>query len=345
MPDARRRPATMRDVAERAGVSRSLVSTVFRGVPGASPATRERVLAAAAELGYRPDERARKLRSHDSRLIGVALTAVNPFHAAVTEDLHVEPLLSHYELFMSLTTEGRSLGSAFDALIAQRCAALILIGPTAPDSEIAELVGQVGEVPVVVVDRFLELPDVDAIRIDDTAGMRMAIEHLLRLGHREIWYLDGGTFVSADPRRAGFIAAAREAGLGDATRVIPAGGTRADGAAAAVGLLAGERLPTAIVAYNDLCAFGVLDVFARRGIEVPGHVSIVGFDNVPEASMDHLSLTTVEQCSSGLALAASEVVLARLAGEPPAGLRLLPPSGFLVRASTGAPRPVPLRTR
>ena len=83
----------------------------------------------------------------------------------------------------------------------------------------------------------------------------------------------------------------------------------------------GGRLPTAIIAYNDLCAFGVLDVFARRGIDVPGDVSIVGFDNVPEASMDHLSLTTVEQCSSALALAVSEVVVSaaiRLRGLPPA---------------------------
>ena len=335
----------MRDVAARAGVSRSLVSTVFRDVPGASPATRERVLAAAAELGYRPDERARKLRSHDSRLIGVTLTAVNPFHAAVTEDLNTESLLRGYELFMSLTAEGRTLASAFDALLAQRCGALILIGPTAPDDVIAELVDQAGEVPVVIVDRFLDLPEADVIRVDDTAGMRMAIAHLMALGHREIWYLDGGTFVSADPRRDGFIRAAREAGITDGVRIVPAGGTRADGAAAAVGLLAGDRLPTAIVAYNDLCAFGVLDVFARHGVDVPGDVSIVGFDNVPEASMDHLSLTTVEQCSSALALAVSEVVVARLSGAPPQGLRLMPPSGFLVRSSTGAPRPAPLQTR
>ena len=335
----------MRDVAARAGVSRSLVSTVFRGVPGASPATRARFLAAAAELGYRPDERARKLRSHDSRLIGVTLTAVNPFHAAVTEDLNEESLLRGYELFMSLTADGRPLAGAFDALLAQRCAALILIGPTESDDVIADLVGQAASVPVVVVDRYLHRPDVDAIRVDDQAGMRLAVEHLIGLGHREIWYLDGGTFVSADPRRAGFLAAAAAAGLGDAVRVVPAGGTRADGAAAAVGLLTGGRLPTAIIAYNDLCAFGVLDVFARRGVDVPGDVSIVGFDNVPEASMDHLSLTTVEQCSSALALAVSEVVVARLAGEPPAGLRLLPPSAFLVRGSTAAPRSVSSPTR
>ena len=105
MANPPRRPATMRDVAERAGVSRSLVSTVFRDVPGASPSTRARVLEAASDLGYRPDERARQLRSHQNTLIGVTLTATQPFHVALVELLHDAVDLGGYELSITFSTD------------------------------------------------------------------------------------------------------------------------------------------------------------------------------------------------------------------------------------------------
>jgi DNA-binding LacI/PurR family transcriptional regulator len=98
------------------------------------------------------------------------------------------------------------------------------------------------------------------------------------------------------------------------------------------------NVPRAIVAYNDQCALGVLDVFARKGVRVPEDVSIVGFDNVPEAALDHLSLTTVEQRADLLAIAVSKVVLSRIAGREAGGLRLLPPGPLVIRSSTGPPR-------
>lgn len=328
----------MRDVAARAGVSRSLVSTVFRGVPGASPASRERVLAAAAELGYRPDLRASSLRSRESRLIGITLTVVHPFHVAVTEALHEDADLRGYRIALSWTTQERPLHQAVDTLLAQRCAALILIGPTASDEEIAQLADLAGPVPTVVVDRFLRLATIDALRVDDVAGVTAAVRHLVEAGHRDIWHVDGGDYVSAIPRRAGYLAAMHAAGLDDRVRSVPSGGTRADGAAAAFALLAGGELPTAIVAYNDQSAFGLLDVLCHNGVRVPEDLSIVGFDNVPEASMPHLSLTTVEQRADLLALATAETVMARLSGTPAGGLHLQPPGPLVVRGSTGPPR-------
>ena len=329
----------MLDVAERAGVSRSLVSTVFRGVPGASPATRERVLAAAAELGYRPDERARKLRSRDSRLIGVTLTAVHPFHVAVTEALHEDALLGGYELSLSWTTKSRSLSNAVEALLAQRCAALILIGPEVPDDELARLTGLDREVPTVVVDRHVDLAEIDALRVDDTAGLRLTVDHLKSLGHSQIHYIDGGDFVSAEPRRSGYVTAMTEAGLADFITIVPSGGTRTDGAATAERMLKSGPLPTAIIGYNDQSAFGLLDVLARRGVRVPEDVSVVGFDDVNEAALEHISLTTIEQRADRLAIAVAQTVLARISGADPGGLRLLAPEVLVIRSSTGPPRP------
>jgi len=338
MPDEARRPATMRDVAARAGVSRSLVSTVFRGVPGASPATRERVLAAAAELGYRPDDRARSLRSRNRRLIGITLTAVNPFHVAVTESLHEDAELRGYPLAMGWTTKGRSLAQAVDLLLSQRCSALIHIGPTSEEGEIAALVDLAPDVPTVVVDRYLTLPSVDTVRIDDTAALTATVGHLVDLGHRDIWYLDGGSYVSALPRREAYLAAMTSLGLSGRGRLVPSGGTRADGALSGLALLESGSLPTAVVAYNDQAAFGLLDVLSRRGVRVPDHVSVVGFDNVPEAGLEHISLTTVEQRADLLAVAAAELVTARLEGASAGGLHLMAPGPLVVRGSTAPPR-------
>lgn len=234
-----RKPATMRDVAVRAGVSRSLVSTVFRGVPGAGPETRRRILAAADDLGYRPDDRARRLRSRDSRQIGVALTATQPFHVKVAEALHNVAALRGFDLTIALNTDTRSLAQAVDHLLAQRCTALILIGPMAPDDELERLAALAGAVPVIVVDRYSEAPSLDTIRIDDAAAYRMLIDHLVGLGHTDIWHPDGGDYVSAGPRRRAYISAMEAHGLADHARIIPGGGSAMEGAAAALRL--GQR--------------------------------------------------------------------------------------------------------
>lgn len=340
MANASRRPATMRDVAERAGVSRSLVSTVFRGVPGASPTTRERVLQAASDLGYRPDERARQLRSHHNTLIGVTLTATQPFHVALVELLHDAVDLRGYELSITLSTDTRTLERATDGLLAQRCAAVVLIGPKAAEEEIAALAVSAGDVPVIVADRQVDLPHIDAIRVDDTAAMRQLVGHLVDLGHREIWHASGADYVSADPRLDGYRTAMSEFDLADRVQVLEAGGSALEGAAAAMRLLGAGRLPTAIVAYNDRVACGMIDVLWRHSVRVPQDVSVVGFDNIPEAAMPHLDMTTIEQRPEDLAGAIVDLLLHRLDGEPAAGLQLLPPGPLIVRSSSGPP---PLR--
>ena len=334
----RQRPATMLDVASRAGVSRSLVSTVFRNVPGASPATRSRVLAAAAELGYTPDDRARRLRSHGSRVIGVTLTATQPFHVALVESLHDEADLMGYELSLSLSTGSRNLTRAVGTLLAQRCAAVILIGPTAPDDEIGALAAHSPDMPVIVVDGHVDLTTIDALRVDDVAALMTTVGHLVDLGHRQIWYADGGHFVSAQPRRHAFLTAMAAYGLTEQVRIVASGGTAMDGAQTGLDLLSAGELPTALIAYNDRAACGIIDVLSRGGTRFPQDMSIVGFDNIPEAAMPHISLTTIEQRSQTLVKATAETLMRRLDGAPPGGLRLVQPGPLVVRTSSGPPR-------
>jgi DNA-binding LacI/PurR family transcriptional regulator len=339
MTSQTRRPATMRDVAERAGVSRSLVSTVYRGVPGASADTKARVLQAAAELGYRPDTRARQLRSAAPSLIGVTLTATQSFHVSVVEALHEAAALRGYELSVTLNTETRTLERAVDSLLAQRCGALVLVGPQDPDGRLAALAEEADGTPVIIVDRYSEVPTIDALRIDDEAVFDILVEHLVALGHTEIWHLDGGRYVSAEPRRRAYRSAMARHGLESRMRIVPGGGTAMTGAAAALDLVSGGDLPTALVCYNDRAACGVIDVLWRAGIRIPDDLSITGIDDIPEAGMPHLSITTVEQRPEMLAAAAVTTLMDRLGGAPPAGLHLLPPGPLVVRSSTG---PAPL---
>lgn len=337
-PMAQRRPATMRDVAVRAGVSRSLVSTVYRGVPGASAVTRARVLQAAADLGYRPDTRARHLRSTGTTVLGVTLTATQPFHVSVVEALHEAAELQGYELSVTFNTGTRGLDRAVDALLAQRCGALVLVGPLDPEERLAALATEAGDVPVLLVDRYADIPTVDALRIDDEAVYRLLVGHLVELGHTDIWHPDGGDYVSAEPRRRAYRAAMAAHGLSDRTRILPGGGSAMAGAAAAMRMLADGVLPTALAGYNDRAACGIIDVLWRNRIRVAEDISVTGVDNIPEASMPHMSITTVEQRPDLLADAVVAALIARLEGAPPRGLQLVPPGPMIVRASTGPAR-------
>ena len=153
--DERPRSVTMADVAERAGVSRALVSIVFRGVPGASPETRQRVMQAAEELDYRPDQRARLLGSNRSRTVGVVFGLRHEFHAEVVEALYHSVEATGYDLALGATAPARDERRAAQTLLDYRCEALILVGPTLPRAAVEQLAERL---PVVVMARALRSP-------------------------------------------------------------------------------------------------------------------------------------------------------------------------------------------
>jgi DNA-binding LacI/PurR family transcriptional regulator len=299
-----RRP-TLEDVAERAGVSRALVSIVMRDVAGASEQTRERVRRAADEIGYRPDPRARRLRQHRTKLIGVTFTAGQEFHADLVDGVYVAAEEFGYDVVLSGVTPHRDESRALRTLIDDRCEGIVLIGPEIRTRELDDLAARV---PVVVVARRVR--GVDAVRSDDVAGAVLGMDHLLGLGHRQIVYLDGGRAPGAAERRRGYLRAARAAGLSELT--YPGGLTEREGAAAASAMLESQALPSAVFAFNDRCALGVIDVLIRAGVPVPQQVSVLGFDDSPLAGLAHIDLTTIRQDSAGLARAAVQRLVARL---------------------------------
>jgi DNA-binding LacI/PurR family transcriptional regulator len=299
-----RRP-TLEDVATRAGVSRALVSIVMRDVPGASDETRQRVRRAADEIGYRPDPRARRLRQLRTKLIGVMFTAGQEFHADLVDGVYLAAEELRYDVVLSGVTPHREESRAVRTLIDDRCEGLVLIGPQMPARQLDDLAARV---PVVALARRTR--GVDVVRSDDVAGACMAMDHLVGLGHRRILYLDGGRAPGAAERRRGYRHTVRAAQLPELTS--PGGLTEREGAAAASAMLESPELPTAVFAFNDRCALGVMDVLIRSGVAVPQQVSVVGFDDSPLAGMAHIDLTTVRQDSAGLARAAIELLVARL---------------------------------
>lgn len=332
--DQRPPTVTMADVAARAGVSRALVSIVFRGVAGASPATRERVLRAAEELAYRPDQRARLLGSNRSRMVGVVFGLHKEFHGEIVDGLYRAVDRTGYDLGLGAASRSRSEEQAIQSLRDFRCAALILVGTTLSRTSLEELAEHV---PVTVVARGLRSRLVDVVRTDDVTGARLAVEHLAALGHQAITHVDGQRAPGAAERRRGYRDAMCDLGLSAHARVVPGGLTEEHGQRAAVALR-GVDAPSAVTAFNDHCAAGLMAEVRGAGTAVPEQLSVVGYDDSHIAGLAGIQLTTVAQDTTAIARSALELTLGRLEhGERDAAEIVIRPR-LVVRATTRAPR-------
>jgi DNA-binding LacI/PurR family transcriptional regulator len=322
-----RRP-TLTDVAARAGVSKSLVSIVMRDEPGAGPETRRRVLEAAEQLGYHPDSRARLLRSGRSKLLGVVFGIQHTFHADLVTDLYTAARETGYELALSAVTPDRNEPSAITGLLQDRCEAIIVLGPQSPTTSLTRLATRL---PVVAMARPIRSATVDVVRTADAEGLHLAVDHLAGLGHRRIAHIDGGRAAGAADRRRGYREAMHRHEL--EPQIIPGGLSEEDGAAAARALLADR--PTAVTVFNDRCATGVLDVLTRAGVQVPGDLSVVGYDDSHLARLAHINLTTIAQDTATMSRLAVARAIARVERTPVTSRELVVPPRLIVRGTTG----------
>ncbi|MGN6425580.1 MAG: LacI family DNA-binding transcriptional regulator [Leifsonia sp.] len=287
----------VREVAAAAGVSRQTVSRVLNAHPSIRPETRERVLAAMADLNFRPNRAARMLTTARSRTLGVlAASASSLFGPASSLDA-VETAAREAGYFVtvahaaSLDKEG--LEAALDHLLAQAVEGVIVIAPQARAQDAMRALAL--DVPSVTL-HGAGIEGDDGVFVDQVEGARLATRHLLAAGHRRIAHLCGpADWSEAVARRDGFLAEMASAGAG-ADAVVSRGGdwTAASGAAIAAELLT-DRTITAVFSSNDQMALGVLHAARGLGLGVPGDLAVVGFDDIPEAAFFAPPLTTVRQ--------------------------------------------------
>jgi DNA-binding LacI/PurR family transcriptional regulator len=334
-----RRP-TLDDVAQRAGVSRTLASLTLRGMDGASERTRRAILEAASTLGYVPHAAAQNLASRSSRAIGVLLRDLhNAFYSDVVDGLHAPLLEAGFHILMGFGDRLTSERSVLETFRSYRMAGAVLIGPGVKGREIDEF-GRA--LPTVVVARQIRSRAVDMIVGDDRKGAMLAVQHLYDLGHRDIAHLDGGSLpAGAGARRSGYVEAMRRLGLERYVRMAGGGFTLAHGADGVDELLR-TRPPTAIFAANDLVALGAMERLGTLGLSTPDDVSIVGYDNSSLAAQRRIGLTSIDQPRLQIGELAAALLHERLAGRTTASRHVLAPK-LVERESTAAHRP-PRRT-
>ncbi len=333
---AGRRP-TMADVAARVGVSRQLVSLVMNDSPGPSAPTRQRILQAAEELGYRADKAARMLRRARSRQVGVLFTMEHPLDVHLVEAVYPAAAALDYGVVLSALLATRGEREAIDDLLGLRCEALILIGlSAAAPSDLATVAERV---PVVEIGQRTGAEGTDSVRTADADGVRKAVDHLAGLGHRRIAHVDGGVLPGAPERVGGYLDGMRAHGLAALADVIPGDYSEEAGARAARALLARDALPSAVITGNDQSALGLVETLVRANVRVPQDVSVVGYDDSRTARLSFLDLTSVRQDAALMARLAVRAAAERLDDGRTRSAHLVLEPELAVRSSTAAPRP------
>ena len=303
-PLARRAP-TILDVASHAGVSKSTVSNVVRGLPGVSEATRGRVRKAIAQLGYRPNVLARQLVQQRTSILGVVVgDLANPFFAEMAKSVERHAAARGYTA-MFCNTEGDSQSelAGVETLLEYRVAGIIFLAFTGDSRTMQETLEH--RVPVVFLSCQADWGDV--VSVDDWRGGRLSANHLIERGHRRIAYISIPDLEDQSDfsRWQGYSEALQQAGLGSPIRISwspPSDHALVDGVdRKLLEVFTGTARATAVVASNDLAAISLQEFADRVNLRVPQDLSIVGFDDVPMAGLARIALTTIAQPRDELA--------------------------------------------
>lgn len=348
--DGGRRWATSADVARAAGVSRAAVSRAF--TPGASvaPTTRQRILAAAAAIGYRPNAIARSLNTRRSGIVGLVMTEVaNPFYARLLEALGLELQARGLSPLVSVAPDAAATDDLLSRLLSYQVDGVIVASATLSSHTAARCAA--ARTPVVLLDRRAgggagAVAAAAEVGADNAGGGALVAALFAEAGHRRPAFVAGLEDTSTSrEREEGFAAGLARHGLAPVARAS-GGYAYAGGRAAARGLLGGTGRPDAIFCANDEMALGVMDTARREfGLRIPDDLSVVGFDDAPPASLAAYDLTTVAQDVASLATAAAEVLQAMTAaqGTRPALCRRVPCSLVLRGSARLAPAARPNR--
>ncbi len=325
--------ATIAEVAEHAGVSPATVSRVFNSRFVGDPAVAERVRASAAALSYTPNHHARSLALGRTRAIAfVVPDLANPAFQAILSSLSKSAARDGYRVLVADSDESRDDEPLLVDEVRRRCDAIVLCAPRMTDDEL--VAAAAGIHPLVLINRPMPQIDAPSLSVDYRSGVQALAAHLAGLGHRRIAYLEGPErSVSNRYRREGLDAFAATHPEVTIER-MPGGFTTEDGEAAAARVR--ESGVTAVLAYNDLVAIGLVGALLDAGVRVPDDIAIAGFDDIPFARYTTPPLTTASVPNSALGEEAWRRMHALLEGQPPAEDVVFQPE-LELRASTGEP--------
>lgn len=342
-----RRRATMQDVADLAKVSKSAVSLAFNDSKKLSEATLKNILRAAEELGYSQDPAARMLRTHRTDSLGLLLpqqldkVLENPYYTQFLQGIGQTCQREGLTLLLAPPLRGSMLKAIPYAAVD----GFIVSGLEYDRGEVTAL-RQRG-IPFVLVDSEVH-EDVPSVEIDDTQGIKELVEYLLRQGHQRIAFVaietdtPGGYRNWKGPvqrRMQGAIEGLAAGGLSpesEGIQIIEVPCTRAGGVTAFRTLWARDDRPTAMVAFSDIIAFGILDAAREEGVDVPGRLSVSGFDDLTEASWTSPALTTIRQPIATKGRLAAEYLVEAIAGDSsPSAHQQRLATALLLRGSTG----------
>lgn len=328
--------ATIREVAENAGVSYATVSHVINNTRLVSPETRERVLEAMDALNYRPNALARSLRQGKTNTLGLVLPdSANPFFAEISRSIEDEAFKKGYSVFLC-NTELDTQRELFyvDILSKKQVDGIIFVAAGDQADSLDFLVSL--NMPIVMVDRNVPNVEVDTVLTDNQLGGYLATRHLMELGHQRIACISGPSSITPSAERMiGYRRAHEEAGLSYDENLILRGDYHAQsGMENTHSILKMDPRPTAIFASNDLMALGALRAAAEAGCSVPDDLAVVGYDDLEIARFATPPLTTIAQPKKEIGVQAIDLLVDRISRKGRSPSRVVLPPELIVRRST-----------
>ena len=333
-PEADAKDVGIADVARLAGVSPATVSRVLNGAPNVQDEYRRRVMAAVAEVDYRPNRLAQNLRRRKTEVIGVVVSDIeNPHFSEAVRAIEDASFRAGYRVMLCNTDETPSKQRAYLQMLADERVLGAIVSPADQEGTGTEALLDL-DIPIVCFDRVIDDPRVDGVVCDNVEGVRRATEHLLWLGHERIAYLGGRRDVETGAERLeGYLTTMRDAGH------IPFAmdcGFRTESAEAATAqLLRQPRRATALLVANNLMTLGALRAIRQAGLSVPDDIAVVGVDDPAWADLIDPPLTTVAQPVREMAKTAMDLLLDRVRGTRTEVERVVLPLELRVRASCG----------
>lgn len=334
MQDQKR--VTIHDVSRHAGVSIATVSRVLSNYEAVSDETRELVLSAVKELKYQVNRTASNLRKGTNTKIGLLITDIqNPFFGSLTRGIEKITTNLDYTLLLANSDENPEQEQKLIAqLLAEEIAGLIIV-PTSDDCQSYEDLKSSG-VPFVIVDRLIKnCQHVDYVKVDNYNGAKEATDYLLRLGHKDIAYIGGLPYLSVmQERLQGYHDAITQAGYAIDENLIKTGDNRQHGGyQSMMGLLSAKKVPSAVLIANNLMTLGGLQAIHEMDMQIPGQISLIGFDDMDWAACLQPPLSVVAQPAFEIGELAAKTLINRISTPDIAVQQTILSTKLVLRAS------------